>query len=94
MNLKNATQINEGIYNLKILATDLAENEQIKTITFNVDYSFVQEPSVQEPSVIPMDEKSTPQITILLVVSIIIIAVVVFTVYIRKTRKISTKIKS
>jgi hypothetical protein len=41
-----------------------------------------------------MDEKSTPQITILLVVSIIIIAVVVFTVYIRKTRKISTKIKS
>ena len=97
--LYNATQIDEGTYNLKILATDLAENEQIKTITFNVDYSFVQQPSdqqtsVQQPSVIPMDEKPTPQITILLVVSIIITAAVVFTIYVRKTRKISTKIKS
>ena len=97
--LYNATQIDEGTYNLKILATDLAENEQIKTITFNVDYSFVQQPSgqqtsVQQPSVIPMDEKPTTQITILLVVSIIITAAVVFTIYVRKTRKISTKIKS
>ena len=97
--LYNATQIDEGTYNLKILATDLAENEQIKTITFNVDYSFVHHPSdlqtsVQQPSVIPMDEKPTPQITILLVVSIIITAAVVFTIYVRKTRKISTKIKS
>ena len=97
--LYNATQIDEGTYNLKILATDLAENKQIKTITFNVDYSFVQQPSdqqtsVQQPSVIPMDEKPTPQITILLVVSIIITVAVVFTIYVRKTRKISTKIKS
>ena len=39
----NVTGIDEGVYDLKIMAVDLAENEQTKVISFNVDHAFVQE---------------------------------------------------
>jgi len=42
----NVTGIDDGVYDLKIMAVDLAENEQTKMISFNVDHTFVQEPPV------------------------------------------------
>ena len=42
----NVTGIDDGVYDLKIMAVDLAENEQTKMISFNVDHAFVQEPPV------------------------------------------------
>ena len=38
----NVTEIDDGVYDLKIMAVDLAENEQTKMISFNVDHAFVQ----------------------------------------------------
>ena len=50
----NVTGIDDGVYDLKIMAVDLAENEQTKMISFNVDHAFVQETSIipeeKEPS--------------------------------------------
>jgi len=50
----NVTEIDDGVYDLKIMAVDLAENEQAKMISFNVDHAFVQETSIipeeKEPS--------------------------------------------
>ena len=42
----NVTKIDDGVYDLEIMAVDLAENEQTKMISFNVDHTFVQEPPV------------------------------------------------
>jgi hypothetical protein len=85
----NTTKIDDGIYDLRIIAKDLAENEAIKVLSFNVDHTFVQ-----PPPVISKEKKEMPQTSLLIIVSTIVIAAIVISVAVKKTRKTSTVIQS
>ncbi len=85
----NTTKIDDGIYDLKIIAKDLAENEATKVLSFNVDHTFVQ-----PPPVISKEKKEMPQTSLLIIVSTIVIAAIVISVAVKKTRKTSTVIQS
>ena len=84
----NATQIDNGVYDLMIKATDLTGNEQTKSISFNVDHAFVQ-----PPSVIIEEEKPVSQDNTLIIISIIVAVVVVILITVKKTRKTSEENK-
>ena len=85
----NTTKIDDGIYDLKIIAKDLAENEAIKALSFNVDHTFVQ-----PPPVISKEKKEMPQTSLLIIISTIVIAAIVISIAVKKTRKTSTVIQS
>ena len=85
----NTTKIDDGIYDLRIIAKDLAENEAIKVLSFNVDHTFVQ-----PPPVISKEKKEMPQTSLLIIISTIVIAAIVISVAVKKTRKTSTVIQS
>ena len=85
----NTTKIDDGIYDLKIIAKDLAENEAIKVLSFNVDHTFVQ-----PPPVISKEKKEMPQTSLLIIISTIVIAAIVISIAVKKTRKTSTVIQS
>jgi hypothetical protein len=85
----NTTKIDDGIYDLKIIAKDLAENEATKVLSFNVDHTFVQ------PSpVISKEKKEMPQTSLLIIISTIVIGAIVISIAVKKTRKTSTVIQS
>ncbi len=79
--LFDTTNIADGVYELSIVATDMAENEQTKSIMFTVDHAFIQAPSVIS------EEKITYQSMILIVVGIIAVVVGVIIFIVKKTRK-------
>ena len=84
----NVAEIDDGVYDLKIVAVDLAENEQTKMLSFNVDHAFVQE--------IPIIYKEKEPVSgnnLLIVISIIIAAAIVISVIINRVRKTSTENK-
>jgi len=85
----NTTKIDDGIYDLKIIAKDLAENEVTEEISFNVDHTFVQ-----PPPVISKEKKEMPQTSLLIIISTIVIAAIVISIAVKKTRKTSTVIQS
>jgi len=85
----NTTKIDDGIYDLKIIAKDLAENETTEEISFNVDHTFVQ-----PPPVISKEKKEMPQTSLLIIISTIVIAAIVISIAVKKTRKTSTVIQS
>ena len=84
----NTTKIDDGIYDLKIIAKDLAENEITKTLSFTVDHSFVQ-----PLPVISEEKEEIPQTSLLIIIGTITVAAIVIAIAAKKTRKTSTVIK-
>ena len=84
----NVTEIDNGVYDLEIMAVDLAENEQTKMISFNVDHTFVQ-----ELPVISKEREQVSENNLLIVISIIIAAIIMISVMIKRVRKTSTENK-
>jgi len=81
----NVTGIDDGIYDLNIMAVDLAENEQTKMISFNVDHAF--------PSAISKEREAVSENTLLIIVSAVIVAAIVITIIVKRFRKTSTENK-
>jgi len=71
----NVTGIDDGVYDLKIMAVDLAENEQTKMISFNVDHAFVQ-----EMSIIPEEKEPSTGNNLLIIISTITVAIIVISI--------------
>lgn len=84
----SVTEIDDGVYDLKIIVTDLAENEQAEMISFNVDHKFVQ-----ALPVISKEKESVSENNLLIVISIIILAAIVISVIVKKIRKTSRENK-
>ena len=84
----NATEIDDGVYDLKIMAVDLAENEQTKMISFNVDHAFVQ-----EPPVISKEKEQVSENSLLIIITAIIAAAIVIPIIFKRIRKTSTENK-
>jgi len=84
----NVTEIDDGVYDLKIMAVDLAENEQTKMLSFNVDHAFVQ-----ETSIIPEEKGPSTGNNLLIIISTIIVAITVISVIAKKIRKTSRENK-
>ena len=84
----NVTGIDDGVYDLKIMAVDLAENEQTKMISFNVDHAFVE-----APSVISKEKEAVSENTLLIIVGAVIVAAIVITIIVKRFRKTSTENK-
>ena len=83
----NVADIDDGIYDLKIVAVDLAENEQTKILSFNVDHAFVQETSIYK------EKEPVSENNLLIVISIIIAAIIMISVMVKRVRKTSTENK-
>ena len=84
----NVTGIDDGVYDLEIMAVDLAENEQTKMISFNVDHTFVQ-----EPPVISREKEQVSENSLLIIITAIIAAAIVIPIIFKKIRKTSTENK-
>ena len=84
----NVTEIDDGVYDLKIMAVDLAENEQAKMISFNVDHAFVQ-----ETSIIPEEKEPSTGNNLLIIISSIIVAIIVISIIVKRIRKTSKENK-
>jgi len=84
----NVTGIDNGVYDLEIMAVDLAENEQTKMISFNVDHTFVQ-----EPPVISREKEQESENSLLIINTAIIAAAIVIPIIFKKIRKASTENK-
>ena len=84
----NVTGIDDGVYDLEIMAVDLAENEQAKMISFNVDHTFVQ-----EKPVISREKEQGSENSLLIIITAIIAAAIVIPIIFKKIRKTSTENK-
>jgi len=84
----NVTEIDDGAYDLKIMAVDLAENEQTTIISFNVDHAFVQ-----ETSIIPEEKDPSTGSNLLIIISTIIVAIIVISIIAKRIRKTSRENK-
>ena len=84
----NVTGIDDGVYDLEIMAVDLAENEQTKMISFNVDHTFVQ-----EPPAISREKEQVSENSLLIIITAIIAAAIVIPIIFKKIRKTSTENK-
>jgi hypothetical protein len=84
----NVTGIGDGVYDLEIMAVDLAENEQTKIISFNVDHTFVQ-----ELPVISREKEQVSENNLLIIITAIIAAAIVIPIIFKKIRKTSTENK-
>ena len=84
----NVTEIDDGTYDLNIMAVDLAENEQTTMISFNVDHAFIQ-----EPSVIPREQEPVSENNFLIIISAIIVAAIMISIIAKRIRKISIENK-
>jgi len=84
----NVTKIDDGVYDLEIMALDLAENEQTKIISFNVDHTFVQ-----EPPAISRENEQVSENSLLIIITAIIAAAIVIPIIFKKIRKTSTENK-
>ncbi len=67
---------------------DLAENEQTKMISFNVDHAFVQ-----EMSIIPEEKDPSTGNNLLIIISTIIVAIIVISIIAKRIRKTSRENK-
>ena len=83
----NVTDIDNGVYDLKIRAVDLAENEQTTIISFNVDHAFVQ-----ASSVISKEEPASEN-NLLIITSAIIVAAILISIAVSRIRKTSRENK-
>lgn len=83
----NVTDIDNGVYELKIMAVDLAENEQTTIISFNVDHAFVQ-----DPFVISKEEPASEN-NLLIIISAIIVAAILISIAVSRIRKTSRENK-
>jgi len=84
----NATKIDDGIYDLKIIVVDLAENKQTKIISFSVDHEFIQKLPVISKEKEPVSENN-----LLIIISTIIAAAILIPVSVKIIRKISRENK-
>jgi hypothetical protein len=84
----NVTDIDDGVYDLKIMAVDLAENEQTKMISFNVDHAFVQ-----EMYIIPEEKEPSTGNNLLIIISTIIVAIIMISIIVKRIRKTSRENK-
>ena len=84
----DVTQMDDGVYDLKITAVDIAENEQTQTISFNVDHAFISEPPIITKEREPGSENS-----LLIIISTIIVAVIMIPIIIKRIRKTSAENK-
>jgi hypothetical protein len=84
----NVTGIDDGVYDLEIMAVDLAENEQTKMISFNVDHTFVQ-----EPPAISRENEQVSENSLLIIITAIIAAAIMIPIIFKKIRKTSTENK-
>jgi len=84
----DVTEIDDGVYDLTIMAVDLAENEQTKMISFNVDHAFVQ-----EMSIIPEEKGQSTGNNLLIIISTIIVAIIVISIIAKRIRKTSRENK-
>ena len=84
----NVTGMDDGPYYLTIMAVDIAGNEQNMMIEFNVDHTFVP-----EPTTIPKERESLSENSLLIVVSTIIVAAIMLPIIIKRIRKTSTENK-
>jgi hypothetical protein len=89
----DTTDINDGVYELDIIAVDMVENKMTKTISFIVDHAFIEPvpPAIPEPVI---EDKPSSQTTMLIIIVVIAVAAGVIILAVKKTRKISTTIKS
>ena len=86
--LFDATKIDDGIYDLKIIAVDLAENEQTKIISFNVDHAFIQ-----ELPVVAKEKEPVSGNNLLIIISAIIVVAIVIPIIVKRIRKTSKENK-
>ena len=84
----DVTDMDDGVYNFTIMASDIAENEQNMIISFNVDHTFVP-----ELPVISKDTEPSSQNGVLIVIGTIIAAAIVIPIIIKRIRKTSTENK-
>ena len=84
----DVADMDDGPYYLTIMAVDIAGNEQNMMIEFNVDHTFVP-----EPTIIPKERESLSENSLLIVVSIIIVAAIMIPIIIKRIRKTSTENK-
>ena len=84
----DVTGMDDGPYYLTIMAVDIAGNEQNMMIEFNVDHTFVP-----EPTIIPKERESLSENILLIVVSTIIVAAIMIPIIIKRIRKTSTENK-
>ena len=84
----DVTDMDDGVYNLTIMAVDIAENEQNMMIEFNVDHTFVPE----SPVISKVTEPSS-EIDVLIVIGAIIVAAIVIPIIIKRIRKTPTENK-
>ena len=83
----DTTNFDDGTYDITIVARDLLDNKHTQTISFVVDHSFVQ--------VTPSEsESSAPQNMVLIIISIIVAAGVLFSIIMRNKRKDPKLVKS
>ena len=84
----DVSQSNDGVYDLTIMAVDIAGNEQTKMISFNVDHTFVP-----EPVIIPKERESSPENNLFILAGAIIAAAIIIPLVIKRVRKTSTENK-
>ena len=84
----DVTESDDGVYHLTIMALDTVGNEQTEVIPFNVDHTFVPEPTVT-----PKEIESSSENSLLIVVSTIIVAAIMIPIIIKRIRKTSAENK-
>ena len=84
----DVTESDDGVYHLTIMALDTVGNEQTEVIPFNVDHTFVPEPSIITKDMDPSSENS-----LLIIVSAIIVAAIMIPIIIKRIRKTSEENK-
>jgi len=84
----NVTEIDDGVYDLKIMAVDLAENEQTTIISFNVDHAFVQ-----ALPVISKEKEPASENNLLIIISTITVAAILISIIAKRIRKTSRENK-
>ena len=84
----DVSQSDDGVYDLTIMAVDIAGNEQTKMISFNVDHTFVP-----EPAIIPKERESSPENSLFILAGAIIAAAIIIPLVIKRVRKTSTENK-
>ena len=84
----DVTEIDDGTYDLTIMAVDIAKNEQTETISFNVDHAFV----VESP-IITKEREQSFENNLLIVAVPVILAALAVPIIITRIRKTSTENK-
>ena len=84
----DVTGIDDGVYDLTIMAVDIAENKQTQVIPFNVDHAFVP-----ESTIISTERELSSENSLLIIISTIIVGAIVISIIFKRIRKTSTENK-